>query len=117
MARDHENVDASHAAQATGGSARRGSVERRLRLLGDDLVSEVDHHRRRGRVRGSTSTFEHRLDLATDELVALEQGITQRSDQVRVVLELRADGRLLLLQKLLDPTTGVTVAQHPADQV
>src|SRR4051794_28743046 len=96
---------------------RHRSVERGEGLRGGDLVAEVDHHRRRLQVHLTAGTLEHCLDLATDELVPLDERVAQRRDQVLVVIELCPDERLLLLKQLFHASARVAVAEDPADEV
>src|SRR4051794_40040541 len=95
-----------------------------LLLLVDDLVAKVDRLRRRDDrlignvdVARSTRRLENRLDLAPDELVAVDQRVTQSGDEVLVGLEPALDQHLLLLQHLLDLAATFAVAEHTADEV
>ena len=76
---------------------------------------------RRSIVRGAGPDCAGRLqdvgDLATDELVPLQQRVPQCLDQVPVRVEQRVRAHLLLLEQVLDPAAAVRVAEHPADQV
>src|SRR3954468_10896849 len=56
-------------------------------------------------------------DLLADELVARDQRVAQRDDDVAVVLEELADAALLLIEDLLDLLASVPVREHTADEV
>jgi GTP-binding protein EngB required for normal cell division len=81
-----------------------------------------------GRVVGATldaQPLEHRLaggledvgDLLADELVALEQRVAQRLDEVAVRLDERAHARLGLGEEPIDLWSGHRVGEDPADEV
>ena len=56
-------------------------------------------------------------DLAADQLVALEQRVAERLDQVSVVFEQRGDLSLRVAEDRLDALTAFVVTQHLGDDI